>query len=343
MAPKARAVKSKTVPAKAPATPPAPFRKPSEALQPFIDTLDQRHVYITHIDSKPTDFKKKIFLVPVGMNIVVAALFVLRMHYILPYYFKFIQSAGGYPNETTFVVSDSTWSALAWEIAKRGFSFTLDLMLFIFVWPWPLEFVLGQTYGNPIRWRWSVGFRDKEIYIRRSREWDEQLGDIFKEKEKNQALQQLVRQATSPLLLQEKTGYLTMNGQWDLDWEAMVIAHALVDKKDIALEAFQIVVLVYHEDYGWLCLEQAGPKGKEDDRRRQVLAFRDGLAAIGKEDLFFRWIEIVQFETSQPGDDFGPERQVEVAKKVRDLFADQGVDFDQMWRESVGSDGLKGM
>ncbi|KAF6834816.1 hypothetical protein CPLU01_04711 [Colletotrichum plurivorum] len=343
MAPKVKAVKTKSAkPAAAPGTPPAPFKKPAEVLRAFTDTLSPKHVYIAHIDSKPTSFKKKIFLVPVGMNIVVAALFVLRMYYILPWYFKFVQSAFGYPNETTFPIADSTWSALVWEIGKRGFSFTLDLMLFIFVWPWPLEFVLGYTYGNPVRWRWNVGFRDKEIYVRRSREWDEQLGDIFKDQAKNQGLQSLLRQATSPLLLQEKTGYLTMTGQWDLDWESMVTAHALVDDKVIALDAFRSLVLVYHEDYGWMSFEQMGESAKEDDRRRQVFAFRDALAAIGKEDLFFRWIEIVQFESSQPGG-FGPEKQVDVAKKIRDLFAEQGVDFDKLWYESVGTDELAGM
>ncbi|KAJ5016458.1 hypothetical protein K4K57_011512 [Colletotrichum sp. SAR 10_99] len=342
MAPKIKVVKTKSKPPGSLGAPPAPFKKPAEVLKPFYESLSRKHVYITHIDTKPKDFKKKIFLVPVGMNIVVAALFVLRMYYILPYYFKFIQSAAGYPNETTFSPSDSTWAALAWEIGKRGFSFTLDLMLFIFVWPWPIEFVFGQTYGNPVQWRWNIGFRDKEIYVRRSREWDQQLGDIFKEKEKNQALQSIVRQATSPLLLQEKTGYLTMTGQWDLDWNSMVLVHNLVDKKQVALDAFKSLVLVWHEDYDWMVLEQAGENVKEDDRRRQVFAFRDALSAIGKEDLFFRWIEIVQFESSQPGG-FGPEKQTEVAKKIRDLFQEQGVDFDKLWYESVGTEGLAGI
>ncbi|KAF3344622.1 Ribonucleoside-diphosphate reductase large chain [Verticillium dahliae VDG2] len=100
------------------------------------------------------------------------------------------------------------------------------------------------------------------------------------------------------MLQHEKTGYLTMNGEWDLDWEAMVTAHALVDRKDMALDAFRAVVL---------------------------------------EDLFFRWIEIVQYESTQPGG-FGPERQVDAAKKIRDLFSNEGIDFDEFWKESVGED-----
>ncbi|KAJ0168033.1 hypothetical protein CTA2_11035 [Colletotrichum tanaceti] len=342
MAPKVKVVKSKAVPKRSQGTPPAPFKKPADVLQPLLETLSPQHVYITHIDPKPAAFKKKIFLVPVGMNLAVAALFLLRMYCILPYYFKFVQSAMGYPNETTFPVAESTWGQLLWEIGKRAASLILDFMLFVFVWPWPIEFVFGRSYGNPVSWRWRVGFREKEIYVRRSREWDQQLGDIFKEKEKNEALQQIIRQACSPLLLQEKTGYLTMTGQWDLDWQAMVDAHTMVDRKDIALEAFRRLVLVHHEDYGWMTMEEEGVSAKEDDRRRQVFQFRDALAAIGKENLFFRWIEIVQFESSQPGG-FGPEKQVEVAKQIRDLFQEQGVDFDQVWHEAVGTDGLAGM
>ncbi|KAL2880872.1 hypothetical protein SGCOL_003899 [Colletotrichum sp. CLE4] len=343
MAPKVKAVKSKA-PKEGPAVgaPPKPFKKPAEVLQPFIETLSPKHVYITHIDSKPKEFKKKIFLVPVGMNLAVAALFVLRMYWILPYYFKFVQSAMGYPNETTFPTADSTWGQLIWEVAKRGGSLTLDLMLFIFVWPWPIEFVFGTSYSNPVSWRWKVGFREKEIYVRRSREWDQQLGDIFKDRERGEALQQVIRQACSPLLLQEKTGYLTMTGQWDLDWQAMIDAHTMVDRNDVALDAFRRLVLVHHEDYGWMSVEEEGVTAKEDDRRRQVFQFRDALNAIGKENLFFRWIEIVQFESSQPGG-FGPEKQIEVAKQIRELFQKEGVDFDQVWHDAVGSDGLSGM
>ena len=82
--------------------------------------------------------------------------------------------------------------------------------------------------------------------------------------------------------------------------------------------------------------------GEGGERRRQVFAFRDALAAAGKEDLFYRWVEVVQFESSRPGG-FGSERQVDAAARVREMFREQGVDFDEFWKESVGSDGLAGM
>jgi hypothetical protein len=53
---------------------------------------------------------------------------------------------------------------------------------------------------------------------------------------------------------------------------------------------------------------------------------------MGKEDLFFRWIEIVEFETSKPGG-FTHEKQEAVAEQIRELFQSNGVDFDKVWRE----------
>ncbi|ROT42742.1 hypothetical protein SODALDRAFT_326901 [Sodiomyces alkalinus F11] len=339
MAPRVRAVKTSFKATQAPSKlgePSAPFKKPPEVLQPFVEHLSPKHVYITHIDLKPVGFKRKIFLVPVAMNAIVSLLFAWRMYCILPWYWKLLMSGFGHPNETTFPVDTSTWGQIGWEIARRGFTFMLDLVLFIFVWPWPVEFSMGRTHGSPLRWRRLVGFREKEIYVRRSREWDRELGDVVKDAAARNDLLGLVRRATSPMLQHEKTGYLTMNGEWDLDWAAMVQATALVDEKRVALDAFRSVVLVHHAEHGWMSLPPQGTGEQKDDMRRQVFEFRDALAAAGKEDLFFRWIEVVQYESTQPGG-FGPERQVDAAKNIRAMFSDEGIDFDEFWQQHVGS------
>ena len=346
MAPSKRLAKSKPtgklIPKDA-STPPAPFKRPPEVLEPFISTLSEKHVYLTHIDTKPIELKRKVFLVPVGMNICVAIAFVTRMYWILPWYFLVAISALGHPNETTFPAREATWSQGSWAIAARTFTFVLDFVLFVFVWPWPVEFVLGQAHGNPTSWRWKVGFREKEIYVRRSREWDTALKDVFKDSESRTMLLAQIRQATSPIVQEQKTGYLLMNGQWDLDWAEMVHAHTMVDKKEIALEAFKSIVLLHHKDYGWLCYDlHAGAASSEDERRRQVFAFRDALSAMGKEDLFYRWVEIVQFEATQPGG-FGPEKQEVAAKKIKELFEADGVDFEELWKQTVGTGNFTAM
>ncbi|KAF5003484.1 hypothetical protein FDECE_9970 [Fusarium decemcellulare] len=338
MAPNKRAGKSKPAnSSKKDEAPPSPFKRPPEVLEPFISTLAEQHIYITHVDTKPADFKRKIFLVPVGMNVVVVVLFILRMYWIVPWYWKLLMSSFGNENETTWNTADSTWSEIGWEVFSRASTMMIDFVLFVFVWPWPVEFVAGQARGNPCQWRWKVGFREKEIYVRRSREWDQALKDIFVDANSRTALLTYIRQATSPMLQEQKTGYLLMNAQWDLDWARMVHAHTMVDKKDIAVEAFKNVVLVHHADYGWMSYEvQGGAASSEDERRRQVFAFRDTLTALGKEDLFYRWVEIVQFEATQPGG-FGPEKQEAAAKKIRELFEGEKINFDELWKQSVES------
>ncbi|KAI1458637.1 hypothetical protein F4805DRAFT_120417 [Annulohypoxylon moriforme] len=325
-------------PAKKDGGPPAPFKRPPEVLQPLLETLSEKHVYITHVDTQPADFKRKIFAVPVLMNLGLVALFAYRVYYILPYYLQILASVLGYPNETTMVVDEMEWDEIVPEVAKRTFSFFLDFLLYVFIGPWPINFFFAQEDGNPVIWRWNIGFRDREIVVRRSRRWDETKGDVVNDDSAKSLFMSRIGAATSPMLLNEKTGYLLMSADWDLDWAAMVDATTMVDKKMAAIEAFKIVVLVHHEEYGWLCVDmKVGENAEEDDRRRQVFAFRDALAAINKEDLFYRWIEIIQFESTQPGG-FGPEKQEQVAKQIREMFEKQGIDFDQFWKESVGQD-----
>ncbi|MGH7962956.1 MAG: hypothetical protein ACRERD_14185, partial [Candidatus Binatia bacterium] len=171
MAPTKRSGKSKA-PSRAAGSgsPPAPFKQPPEVLQPFIDGLSEKHVYITHIDPRPASFKRKIFLVPVAMNVCVSLLFIWRMYSIVPWYWKLLLSGLGTPNETTFRASEASWSELGWEILKRGITMFIDFLLFVFIWPWPVEFAAGRRHGNPMLWRREVGFREKEIYVRRSRD-----------------------------------------------------------------------------------------------------------------------------------------------------------------------------
>ncbi|KAK4203595.1 hypothetical protein QBC40DRAFT_274591 [Triangularia verruculosa] len=331
--------------------PPNPFQIASESLKPLTDTLDPSHIYLAHLDPRPSPFKRKIFLVPVAMNLFVILLFFLRARYIFPWYLQLLQSFSGLPNATTLVYEDLTTSQYLLVLLRRALTFLLDFSLCIFVWPWPYEFLVGNPqHGSPCYWRFKIGFRNSEIYVRRSRKWDEEVLGKGKDLLANDDLRKVfwnqIRTATNPMLLQQKTGYLTMDANWDLDWAGMVNATALVDKKEIEERVFGTLVLVYHERFGWMSIDLsdtgAKPGSAEDERRKQVFKFRDALAAIGQEDLFFRWIEVVQFETGRPGG-FTQERQVEVAQKIRDMFKEKDVDFDEFWKEAVGTEGLAGM
>ncbi|KAI3327423.1 hypothetical protein F4824DRAFT_460787 [Ustulina deusta] len=325
--------------------PPAPYRRPPEVLQPIIDTFDEKRVYIMHIDGKPPDFKRKIFMVPILMNLSIFALFVWRVYYISPYYLSLVTSAMGYWNETTMFVDEMTWEEIVPEVGRRTVTFMFDTLLAIFLWPWPVEFCFGQQHSNPVAWRRAVGFRSREVVVRRSRKWSEKVGDVVNDGEDgtNAARSYFlarVKAATTPMVLGEKTGYVLMDGDWDLDWGAMIDATKMVDEKMAAIEAFTLVILLHQEEWGWLSVDFKGEAiAEEDGRRRQV---RDALANIGKEDLFYRWIEIVQFESSQPGG-FGLERQEHAANEIRELFLKEGIDFDQFWKDTVGTDSAMGI
>jgi hypothetical protein len=320
--------------------PPAPFKHPPDVLKPFTETLDQRHIYITHIDNKPASFKRKIFIVPVLMNLTIVGLFLWRMYSVGPWYLKLMGSVLGYPNELTIEPAEMEWEELLPEAAIRGGTFMLDFLLFMFLWPWPVDFAMATENGNPVQWRATVGFRDREIVVRRSRKWDQTIGDVVNDPNGKALFMSNVGMATAPMLINEKTGYLLMNAEWDLDWKGMIDATTMVDTHMAAIEAFKTVVLVHHAEYGWLCVDhKLNSNAQEDERRRQVFAFRDALTAMGKDDLFYRWIEIVQFESSQP-DGFTMERQVQVAEQIREMFDKQGINFDELWKETVGTDAM---
>lgn len=273
---------------------------------------------------------------PVAMNIAVALLFCWRVYYIAPFYGQMLLIALGYGSDVEAKPANMTWPALVSVLLRRTFTFCFDFFCLVFFYPWPVEFCLKRTNGSPAQWRWSVGFRDEEIYVRRSRNWDATLGDVLADTQARDALLSRLEAATSPMLIQEKTGYVTMNGEWDLDWALMISATRLVDEKTVPLDAFCCVVLL-HDSHSnsWLSIRQNVGKGGPE-RQRKILAFRDALTAAGKEDLFYNWIETVQLEVSRPGGLDG-ERQIIIAQKIRDEFLAQGVDFDKLWQEAAGS------
>ncbi|KAL2117537.1 hypothetical protein VTJ04DRAFT_7197 [Mycothermus thermophilus] len=362
---KARLSSSKSSSSTAPSKPPYPFQPITAPLVPLTETLPAGPLYIAHVDPRPATFKRNLFLVPVALNLAVVAAFVWRIWYISPYYFALLAAAFGYdtgglqgPEATATLVSAAglTWEELGRAILKRAGTFMLDFVLAVFVWPWPYEFAVGSAgRGSPLRWRWAVGFRENEIYVRKSRDTVEKLvGEYLKKqgggvdlmdpdakaaKEARQDLVNRVQKATAPMFMQQKTGYLMMDGDWDLDWKAMVVATKLTDKKEMSLDDLGMgVALMHDEQFGWLMVDfGAGNNAEQEKRRKQVFAFRDALAKLGKEDLFFRWIEMVQFATSQPGG-FGPQAQIETAQKIRDMFKEHGIIFDELWKAAVGKE-----
>jgi hypothetical protein len=287
----------------------------------------------------------KIFMVPVLMNILITAGILWRIASIGPFYMKICFSLMGQYNDVTIDTTNMPLNTLLYEILQRTMVFMVDLLIYVFIWPWPRDFFAGRTIGNPIAWRFGVGFREKEIIVRRSRKWDRTIGNVLNEESSGaQLMFSNVQQAVNPIWMNEKTGYLMLNNQWELDWRAMVTATKLVDKKKMDLDEFKTTILIHHTEFGWMAMvtAEAGGSIAEEEGRRKIMAFKNELTALGKENLFFRWIELVQFESSKPAG-FGPERQQETMAKAKAMFEAQGVEFDKFWTKIGGFKGMPGM
>lgn len=253
----------------------------------------------------------------------------------------------GVVNEATLSTSQMTRRELVEEGARRALKFFGDLCIYVFLWPWPRAFFFGfgTSDGNPVSWRLAVRFREKEIAVRRSRRWDEIVGDVVAGEEKGkEVFEENVMGATSGMWMRERTAYLMLNKQWDLDWRLMILATKMVDKNVMTLEDFRTTVLVHSKLFGWVTFGAQDVSGSvmEEEGRKKIMAFKDELTAMGKENLFFRWIELIQYESSQPGG-FGPERQAAATAKAKEMFESQGVDFEKFWAKIGGMEGMPGM
>ncbi|PSK44190.1 hypothetical protein B9Z65_170 [Elsinoe australis] len=324
--------------------PPSPFAICPEKLTPFTSNLDPEHVYITHIDRFPSEFKRRIFAVPVILNASLVLLLAWRIYSIVPFYLNLMNTILGYPSPLTIDRSLYTTPALVWIVVKRALTFAFDFVLLRFVLPWPVTFFL-ESPGNPVLWRWKVGFREEEIVVRESRRWgSKELVGLSKAGEESPFWKTRVLPGVDRRWCREKTGYMMMGTDWDLDFFGMAKAHEAVEKKELAMSDLEKSVFAYKEKLGWMVwrVHEKERDVEEEESRKKIVALKDRLTAMGKESLFFRWIEIVQYESSQPGG-FDRQRQAKTMEKIKEEFTKQGVDFDQIIKEVGGLEGTPGM
>jgi hypothetical protein len=332
---------------------PPPFEPAPTNLEPFLTTLSKSSVYITHIDRHTPGFKRQIFAVPVLLNLTFLILLTWRAYAIVPFYFRMLVSTLGYEqNDTTIHANAMSSSRMAWLIAQRAFTFLIDYVLVTIIWKWPISFFFEGPH-NPVSWRWKIGFRKEEILVRISRTWD---GADLVSGNKKGGESPFFRTRILPALdaeLMLKTGYVMMNADWDLDFGVMVEAAKLVDKKTLDLEDLDRRVLVWQPlgttDGQWLMWDEKN-YGKEKtaeiarptepepagtaEGRQKIMQIQDRLRSMGKEALFYKWVELIQYESTRPGG-FSKERQAEAGAKVQALFEEHGVDFEE-FEKSVG-------
>lgn len=106
------------------------------------------------------------------------------------------------------------------------------------------------------------------------------------------------------------------------------------------IEEYEGKVVVHsaekEEEEGWLVwdVEEEGGREEEEHDRRKIMTVKEKLTAMGKEGLFFRWIELVQFETAAKGGNLTVAGLQDVVKKGRCCSVSTGSGFrtfGQVW------------
>jgi hypothetical protein len=325
---------------------PSPFVLPSPSLATaFLSTLPQSHVYIVHVDTTPSTLKRRVFLVPVCMNIIISLGLLVRAYFALPVYFALLIATLGYSSEAKVDVKQSNYGALLGITASRTMLLLGDYILFSLLGSWPWNFVFGSEesrYGSPLKWRWYLGFRDKEIIVRSSKKWDNSLVPNWTLDDELTLKYKIMPAVQKDKLA--KSGFLLLDKDWDLDFAAMAEAHRLVEEGMLKLEDFEKAVVVYHQPMKswmiWAIGREDMPKTAE--QRDTLLKFKNRLTAMGQEDLFYRWVELVQYESTMPGG-FTEGRQATAMREARRMFNEAGVDFAKFWFEIGGSQGMPGL
>ncbi len=330
--------------------PPPPFELPPKDLSSrFLSTLPKDHVYLVHVDTTSRTLKRQVFLVPLCMNIVFSLLLVWRLYYAVPMYLDLVRGTLGHYSATIVDVQTATRSELFNTTVSRTGILMGDYMLFALLGSWPWRFVFGLAatrYSSPLKWRMAYGFQDEEVIVRKSREWDKGLlPDWTIDDEltlKHKIMQALERK------YMEKTGYLLEDKNWTLDFQAITDAHALIGAKKLESKDFKKAVLVFYPPSGgplggwmiWHVSKEDQPQTAE--QRDTLVRFKDKLTSMGHQDLFYRWVELVQYESNSPGG-FTPGRQAAAMREAKRIFEEKGVDFAKFWQEVGGMEGMPGL
>lgn len=320
---------------------PTPFAKAPPAIEPLLDQLDPAKVYITHIDRFPVDAKKQIFLIPVLLNAAIALLLLWRIRYAVPTYYTLIQTFLGYTTEATVDVENTTRREQFAVLFKRFAMFFIDFLVFRFMGPWPLTFFFEQP-ANPVTWRLALGFKQEEAVVRVSRHWSaEDLMQGVKQGEESPFFKTRILPAIDKQFMRSKTGYLMMNQSWDLDFQSMLDAHILAKDDKLNLKHIDKLILVNMESVGWLAWRWETDNDVIEDRRKKLVAFKEVLTKMGKESLFFRWMEIVEQERDADGS-FSAGKQQRVMERVKAAFEKECIDFEELSQGIGGFQELPG-
>ena len=219
--------------------------------------------------------------------------------------------------------------------------------------------------------RLRIGFPPvgQEVIVRRSRRWASDIVAVRstllsgisnqaaskqeeQEKEKGKPLK-IIKTATAKPRLRSKSGMSLIDSEWDLYYSGMVAAHSLTSETSQwpELEKAGPVICVFDPACeAWRLWRPWDDDDDNDDNDinqeegggSKLRRFKDLLTAMGREGLFFRWVELMQYETHSEGA-FTEARREKAIAASRTLFAGVGVSWDEVIDGIGGLDGLPGM
>ena len=314
---------------------PPPFAKAPSELAPILTQLDPSQVYITHIDRTSLHTKKTTFFFAFVLNLTIAGLLIWRAYIAIPNYLALGQTAIGYETAATVDTENTSGNEKVWILLARTATMLFDFLLVRLVVPWPWSFFF-EGGGNPVTCRWKVGFQAEEAVVRVCRNWEGK--DMMKGEKKGEDSPFFKTRILTAIdgEAMEKTGYLMMDGSWDLDFGAMQDAHTLIKQDKLKLADLETLVLAHQNALGyqgWLSwrfkeLKPETAETAEEARRKKLMAFKELLASQGKESLFWKWQEIVESARSADGG-FTMDAQKKVQERVNEAFKREGLDFDE--------------
>lgn len=286
------------------------------------------------------------------MNIVIAGLLAVRVYYAAPVYLDQIITIFGYETAWKVEPSGMGWGDITSTITNRTALLMFDYALFSFLGSWPWEFLFGSKYSRHTSawdWRSAVRFKETEIIVRKGRKWDRTIcpAEDSEKKVWSREEELTIKFKVEPAMrasFTSKTGYLLLDKDWDLDFRAIIDAHRLVDGGKLDLKDLDHIVLVFYQKQWllWRVHEAMAPDTSDVQGDETIRAFKDKLIALNCEDVFYRWIEIVQYETSLPGG-FTQGKQGEAMRELRRLLTERKVDYARFWDEIGGQNGVPGL
>lgn len=342
--------------------PPSPFELAPQAILPLADRLPKDHVFLVHIERSPPDLKRHTFLVPILLNLLITIGLCIRLYYAAPVYLEQLITIFGYETQWTVQPGKLAWFDLIGILGERTILLATDYICFGMLGRWPWEFLFGDRYGRHVGaagWKWTVGFdRKLEPVVRRGRKWDLPIFAPEKERRKQSKPEKswtkeeeiLVYTKCSEALRKQitiKNALSLLDRDWDLDYCAMVEATELLDQGTMKFDDIDHVALVPWNGR-WHCwyphhtgaAETVQVAGQQDVKLEN---FKKGLIQLGCEDVFYRWIELIQYETNNQTGGLSAAKKDEAEKDLRRMLKDRKKDDEAFMRSIGGTAGVPGL